>query len=85
MRVFINNAIINPDGLDWTPEKVTERDDAAELATDGASNLLVAINEHKEASGYFDEDEDCDEFCGDCDSGEVGGEFLNDDAEYHPE
>lgn len=60
MRVFINNAIINPDGLDWTPEKVTERDDAAELATDGASNLLVATNEHREASGYFDEDEDCD-------------------------
>lgn len=83
MRVFINNAIVNPDGLDWTPKKVSERDDAAELATDGANNLLAAIDEHKEANGYFGEDEDFDEFCSDCESWEDDDEFLDDEDTEH--
>lgn len=83
MRVFINNAIINPDGLDWTPEKVAERDDAAELVTSGANNLLNAVDEHKEANGYFDEDEDFDEFCSDCESWEDDDEFLDDEDTEH--
>lgn len=62
MGVFINNAIVNPDSLDWTPEKVSERDDAAEMTTGSAHSLSDAIYEHKEASGYFYADEDYEGF-----------------------
>lgn len=79
MSVFINNAIVNPDSLDWTPEKVSERDDAAELATGSAHSLSDAIYEHKEASGYFYADEDSEGFYGDS---EDDFDDWEDDEEY---
>lgn len=79
MSVFINNAIVNPDSLDWTPEKVSERDDAAELATGSAHSLSDAIYEHKEASGYFYADEDYEGFY---DDSEDDYDDWEDDEEY---
>ena len=85
MGVFINNAIVNPDSLDWTPEKVSERDDAAELTTGSARSLSDAIYEHKEASGYFYADEDYEGFYddseGDYDDWEDDEEYPDDDSD----